>query len=257
MSLSRCLTFAQGLLMKAEVRNPENPKLLWLRRLVLLLLIGGGVVCTCLAAFTDWQPPLVWLVQLQSLADHYIKEQPLLSATAFVICCALVLSCGFPGGGLLAALGGFLFGIAGGLLLTLCSLAISAALVWRLVVWGGYRPEANNKLAWFVKQTSRHPLTFPLLVRAVPIFPFFWLNLAFSLAGQPFVYYIASACLGALPGVFALVVLGSSTQQWLASEQLSLLLLITRPAFICAWLALVGLAAAGYCYKRSRFSVTS
>lgn len=220
-----------------------------LRRLILLLMIGCAILCLVLILLTDWKP-IVWMLQLQSLGHSYIKEQPLLCALAFVAVCAFTLSCGIPGGALLALTGGFLFGFAVGVFLTLLGMTLSAVVVWWLVVRGSYNPELENRKAWFATQIGHHPLAFPLLIRMIPVFPFFWLNLAFSLIRQPFAYYMTSACLGALPGVLALALLGDSTQQWVDGEQLSLSLLLAQPSFIAAWFVLGGLALAGYCCRR-------
>jgi uncharacterized membrane protein YdjX (TVP38/TMEM64 family) len=219
---------------------------------IFLLLI---VVCASiffLIALIGWQP-LQWLLSVQSAVGHYVTAYPVASALLFVIVYGLALSCGFPGGAVFALLAGFLFGVAQGLLLILCGLACGAIVVRAVTLKSGLSigGKRGGKLAdWFAINTKKNPLIFPVLIRMLPVFPFFWLNLIFSLAKQPWPFYLFAALAGALPGVLALVVLGSNMQVWLGGDQLSLKLLLSQPLFIVSWSILAGLAILGYCWKR-------
>ena len=197
--------------------------------------------------------PMQWLLNFQGAVDQYVSAYPVASALFFVAVYGLALSCGFPGGALFALFAGFLFGPMEGLLLVFCGLAGSAVLVRVITRKSGLSAEQHTemKLAkWFANSTKKNPFLFPVLIRMIPVFPFFWLNLIFSLTRQPWPFYLSTALVGALPAVLALVVLGDSMQYWLQGEQLSLSLLVSQPMFIVSWSILAGLAIVGYCWKR-------
>lgn len=221
---------------------------------IFLLLVMTCASIFFLISLIGWQP-LQWLLSIQSVSGHYVAAYPVASALLFVIVYGLTLSCGFPGGALFALLAGFLFGMVQGLLLVLCGLACGAVLVRAITLKSGLSIDrkGGGKLAdWFAISTKKNPLIFPVLIRMVPVFPFFWLNLVFSLTKQSWASYLFAALAGALPGVLALVVLGDNMQIWLENDQLSLRLLISQPLFIASWLILAGLAIVGYCWKRVR-----
>lgn len=213
------------------------------------------VVCASLFflfALIGWQP-MQWLLNFQSTVDQYIYTYPVASAILFVVVYGLALSCGFPGGALFALFAGFLFGSMEGLLLVFCGLAGSAVLVRVIIRKSGLSvaQRTEMKLAkWFANSTKKNPFLFPVLIRMMPVFPFFWLNLIFSLTRQSWPFYLSTALVGALPAVLALVVLGDSMQYWLQGERLSLSLLLSQPMFIVSWSILAGLAIVGYCWKR-------
>lgn len=213
------------------------------------------VVCASLfflVALIGWQP-MQWLLSVQSTVGQYVSAYPMVSALLFVVVYGLALSCGFPGGALFALFAGFLFGSIEGLLLVFCGLTASAILVRAITLKSGLSAEQHkeSKLAtWFAISTKKNPFLFPVLIRMMPVFPFFWLNLIFSLTKQSWFSYLFTALVGALPAVLALVVLGDSMQYWLEGEQLSLGLLLCQPMFILSWSILAGLAIVGYCWKR-------
>ncbi|WP_193911801.1 VTT domain-containing protein [Cellvibrio polysaccharolyticus] len=217
------------------------------------------LIVTCagiffLIALIGWQP-LQWLLSVQSASGYYVTAYPVASALLFVIVYGLALSCGVPGGAVFALLAGFLFGMAQGLLLALCGLACGAVVVRVITLKSGLSIDRKrgSKLAdWFAISTEKNPLIFPVLIRMVPVFPFFWLNLVFSLTKQAWGSYLFAALAGALPGVLALVVLGNNMNVWLESEQLSMRLLLSQPLFIASWVILAGLTIVGYCWKRVR-----
>lgn len=198
--------------------------------------------------------PLQWLDSVQTISSRYIDVYPLASALLFVIFYSLVLSCGFPGGALFALLGGFFFGVLQGGALVFLGLAISAAVIRWLVAKSGFvidRRMSPKLATWFAIRTHKYPFIFPVLIRGIPVLPFFWLNLAFSWIGQPRGPYMVAALLGAAPGVLSLVVIGSGMQTWLADEQISLTLMLTHPLFVASLAMLASMVVVSYCLKRS------
>ena len=144
-----------------------------------------------LVALIGWQP-MQWLLNFHSAVGQYVSAYPVASALLFVVVYGLALSCGFPGGAVFALFAGFLFGSMEGLLLAFCGLAGSAVLVRVIILKSGLSAEQHTemKLAkWFANSTKKNPFLFPVLIRMMPVFPFFWLNLIFSLTRQPWLFY--------------------------------------------------------------------
>lgn len=217
--------------------------------LSVLVLIALG----SLLVLSVWGLPLHRLVSLMQGAHLLVADNLIFAAPVFFLLYIVVLTSGFPGGSIFAAIGGYVFGIWLGSLMVLSGILLSAIVVRWLV----------DKSHWTLKQLPmqtlvdllergvvRQPFVFPLLVRAVPVFPFFWLNLGFALLRQPTGVYLITAMLGAFPSAIAVVALGYSVQVWLLPSDLSLVVLVSQPLFIVSVMGVLLLALAGFIWGR-------
>lgn len=120
--------------------------------------------------------------------------------------------------GLLTAVSGALFGLWGG-----AALALGAALVSALVSFGLGRLLGRDlvdrllrgRLARVDALLAHHGVPAVLVVRLVPLVPFFAINYAAGLTGVRFRHYVVATSIGMVPGTVAYAALGAyGTNPW-------------------------------------------
>lgn len=158
-----------------------------------------------------------WLT-LDSLQAHHaqlkrlVSQSPALSAGAFFGLFVLVVTACIPGPGMMAAIGGYLFGpVLGGFLsLAACvtgsavvSLACRSAFAEIIARRGGPRVrELERALA-------QNAFSYLATLKLIPIVPMFVSNVAAGLAGVRMWALIAATALGSAPICFILASLGA------------------------------------------------
>ena len=108
--------------------------------------------------------------------------------------------------------GGFLFGAALGTLLTVTGATIGATLIFLLAktLFGDNALDRfgapAQKLADGIR---RNAASYLLVLRLVPLFPFFMVNLVPAFVGVPLVTYLVTTFLGIIPGTAVFSLAGS------------------------------------------------
>jgi uncharacterized membrane protein YdjX (TVP38/TMEM64 family) len=183
-------------------------KLLKDRRLWLAL---GAVALLAALRFTG----LGELLSLDTLARHreallgFVAANLVVAALAYVAVYALAVALSFPGAVILTLTGGFLFGALLGTLLTVTGATIGATGVFLFakVIFG---EQALDKLGpraqGLAEAIRRNAASYLLVLRLVPLFPFFLVNLVPAFVGVKLPVYVATTLVGILPGtaVFSL-----------------------------------------------------
>jgi uncharacterized membrane protein YdjX (TVP38/TMEM64 family) len=220
------------------------------RRLVplaLLLVAGIGFALTggsryltfsALARNHDW---LCALVARWGLA----------AALAYIAAYAVLVALSVPGGAILTIAGGFLFGTwLGGLCAMVgATLGAVAVFVAARAGLGGLAQRAGPFFGRLEAGFRADAFSYLLVLRLVPIFPFWLVNLVPALAGVGLPTYLVATLLGIIPATFVYAGLGSGLGTVITEPDLDILL---RPGVLLPVLALAGLALVPIWYKRRR-----
>jgi uncharacterized membrane protein YdjX (TVP38/TMEM64 family) len=182
----------------------------WLkdRRVWIALLAVGAVVALRFTGLGE-------LLSLDTLAAHratltaLVAEHALLAGAAYVGLYAAAVALSVPGAVFLTLTGGFLFGALWGTLLTVLGATIGATLVFLLArtVFGENALDrlgaAAQRLAEAIR---RNAASYLLVLRLVPLFPFFLVNLVPAFVGVSLPVYVLTTFVGIIPGtaVFSL-----------------------------------------------------
>lgn len=176
------------------------------------VLIGVAVVALLVALrFTG----LGELLSLDTLARHrgaltgFVAQNWLLAAGAFVLAYATAVALSVPGAVILTLSGGFLFGAVAGTALTVVAATIGATLVFLLArrIFGA---DALDRLGPVAQKLAaglrRDAGPYLLVLRLVPLFPFFLVNLVPAFAGVRLPVFVVTTLFGILPAtaVFSL-----------------------------------------------------
>ena len=174
--------------------------------------IGVAVVAVLVALrFTG----LGELLSLETLARHrgalagFVAQNWLLAAGGFVLAYAAAVALSVPGAVILTLSGGFLFGAVAGTALTVVAATIGATLVFLLArrIFGA---DALDRLGPVAQKLAaglrRDAGPYLLVLRLVPLFPFFLVNLVPAFAGVRLPVFVVTTLLGILPAtaVFSL-----------------------------------------------------
>ena len=133
--------------------------------------------------------------------------------TGFVYVLSTVLN--LPGAAIMSLAIGFIFGRWYGVLLATIASTLGAVLVFLLAHyliadWARSQLEKVNATKGIMEKLQGEEFSYLLFMRAVPLFPFWFVNMVFSFSSISTKNYAIGTCLGMLPVSFVLVNLGQS-----------------------------------------------
>ena len=160
----------------------------------------------------------------------------------------------FPGSSILTIFGGFLFGLWAGTGAVLIGASIGATIIF-LVAKNFAGDLLKNKASGFVKKMEQgfreDELSYMFLLRLVPAFPFWAVNIASGLIGVSTRNYLIGTLLGIIPGTFVYVSIGNGVgAAFEAGEDVQLSGVLTQPAILLPIVGLVVLALIPILYKK-------
>lgn len=169
---------------------------------------------------------------------------PLLTAGAFVLGYAGMVALSLPGATLATLAGGMLFGLFPGVVYNVTGASLGAVGVF-LAARAGIGADVAARLARgrgaaLLQRLQRNAWPALLVMRLLPVVPFFAANLLPAFAGVRLWPFAATTVLGILPGALILTALGGGLAEVLARGEAPDLSLLTSPQVV---LGLCGLAA--------------
>ena len=182
------------------------------RRLIILgvVLFAGGL------AFRAFH--LHQLVNCESLRAHremlldYVSVHQLLAIIIFMTIYTAAIAVSLPVGSLLSIGGGFLFGAILGTGMVVIAATLGATLVFliaKTILGDLLRPRAGPRLDKMAKGFEENAFSYLLVLRLVPLFPFWLVNVAPAFLGIGLMSYVSATLLGIIPGTFVFVSVGA------------------------------------------------
>lgn len=220
------------------------------------LWIGLAVVAALVALrFTG----LGELLSLDTLSRHraaltgFVAANWLLAAGAFVLAYAAAVALSVPGAVILTLSGGFLFGAVAGTALTVVAATIGATLVFLLArrIFGA---DALDRLGPVAQRLAaglrRDAGPYLLVLRLVPLFPFFLVNLVPAFAGVRLPVFVLTTLVGILPATAVFSLAGAGLGSVLDAGGTLEIRSILTPQIIGALCGLAALSLAAIPLKR-------
>lgn len=231
---------------------PENHRPGVFRRFLPLLILAAG-----LGAF--FALGLDRYVTLDTLRDNrqalsaWVAENWALAAFVYVLAYIAMVAFSLPGGLVATLTGGFLFGTVFGGLLTVFGATIGATAIFlaaKTALGETLREKAGPKLRKLEDGFGKNAFSYMLVLRLVPVFPFFLVNLAPAFLGVPLRTYVVATFLGIIPGTFVFASLGNGLGAVFDAGRDPDLGLIFEPEILGPILALALLALLPVVYRR-------
>lgn len=184
------------------------------------------------------------------VADHRV-----LAPALYVLAYVVVTACSLPGALVMTLTGGFLFGTWFGGLLTVFGATLGATVLFlaaRTALGDMLRAKAGGALAKLEDGFRRDAFNYLLVLRLVPIFPFFVVNLAAAFLGTGLTVFVVATFFGIMPGTLVYSSVGSGLGAVFdAGTDPDLRLVFSWPV-LGPLLGLAGLALLPVIYKRLR-----
>ncbi|MDX8391946.1 MAG: TVP38/TMEM64 family protein [Mariprofundaceae bacterium] len=234
------------------MNHPTNSgSLSWQRLLPLLILIAG------LAAF--FALDLGHYLSFSTLAEHrvalltWVDENHLTAPLIYMLIYVVVVAFSLPGGAVMTISGGFLFGaVAGGMYaVTGATLGATALFLIAKTSLGDYLlSKAGAAVKKMQAGFEENALSYMFVLRLIPLFPFFLVNLVPAFLGVPLRVYLLATFFGIMPGTFVYALVGAGLGSVFDSgESLSLQGVLT-PQMMVALGGLALLALLPVLYKK-------
>jgi uncharacterized membrane protein YdjX (TVP38/TMEM64 family) len=183
----------------------------------------------------------------------FVERHSLLAPLAFVAAYAAVVACSLPGAAVMTIAGGFLFGAAFGTAYTVIAATIGASLLFlaaRTALGDLLKAKAGPALAKMEAGFRANAFSYLLILRLVPLFPFFLVNLVPAFFGVRLRTFVAATSIGIVPATFVFSLCGAGLDSVFdAGSTLSLSGILT-PEIVSALFGLAALALIPAIYHR-------
>lgn len=225
--------------------------LLSLRRLWPLLVLAAGLI-GFLALGGDEYLTLdslrLYRADLAEYVDHHTIAMALLFAAAYMVVVAFSL----PGALIMTVTCGFFFGsfVGTGLVVIGATCGATAIfLIAKTALGDPLRARAGPALLKMEAGFQRNAFNYLLVLRLIPLFPFFLVNLVPAFLGVGLRDYVLATFIGIIPGTFVFAQVGTGLDSILDSgEELSVASLLSNDV-LAALIGLAALAALPLLYK--------
>ena len=190
----------------------------------------------------------------------YVAAHPVAAAGAYLLLYALAVAASVPGAVFMTIIGGFLFGAVLGTALTVIAATLGATLLFlaaRTALGSALRGRAESWLGRMEAGFRRNAFSYLLVLRLVPLFPFFIVNLVPAFLGVGLGTYVAATLIGIVPGTLVYTLAGCGVGSILeAGGEFSIRSVLT-PEMIAALCGLALLALVPVVYRRFSTKPTS
>ncbi len=177
------------------------------------------------------------------------------AAAGFVVVYALVIALSVPGGAILTVFGGFLFGIWWGTAYAVIGATLGAVAIFlaaRTALGDPLRRRAGPAVRRMEAGFREHALSYLLVLRLIPVFPFWLVNLVPAFLGVPLRTYLVGTFLGIIPGTFVYASVGNGLGRLMAAGERPDLGVVFEPEILTPLVGLAVLALLPVVYKKVR-----
>jgi len=232
--------------------DPEAPPRSLARRLLPLAVLAGILVLFFALGLQRY-------VSFAALRDHraalagFVQSEAALAPLLFIGVYVIAVAASLPGGAVLSVAGGFLFGTLAGTVYVVIGATLGATglfLAARSAVGDGLRRRLGGLGARMAAELAQNAFSYLLVLRLVPLFPFWLVNLVPAVAGVPLRTYVLATVLGIIPASFVFVSIGSGLGAVFDRGETPDLSVILSPAVLVPLLGLAVLALIPVAYRR-------
>lgn len=244
---------------KRKGDKPEVGRRDWPRRV-----LPVGVLALGLIAFFTLD--LDRFVSFQALSDNrdllqgWVAANPLVSRLGYALAYALSIAFSLPVGLVLTVTGGLMFGLIEGTAITVVSATVGALAVFlaaRMAIGDSLRAKAGPFVARLEEGFQENALSYLLVLRLVPIFPFWLVNIVPALLGVSTRVFLLGTLVGIIPGTFVFVSVGNGLDTVFSRGEVPGLGIFLEPGVLIPIAGLTLLSLVPVLYKRLRRGVAS
>jgi uncharacterized membrane protein YdjX (TVP38/TMEM64 family) len=225
-----------------------------LRRLIPPIVLIGLLLLVFASGLNDYLS-LEMLRQNRTVLLDLVARHPFAAPVLITGVYATVVALSIPGAVWLTLAAGFLFGTLGGGLLAVVGASVGATVIFlvaRTAAGDILRRRAGPWVARMADGFARNAFSYMLLLRLVPLFPFWLVNIVPALLGVRLSSYVAATLIGILPATFVYAGIGSGLGEVFARGETPDLAILLQLRFLLPLAGLLLLSLMPVAYKRLR-----
>lgn len=221
-----------------------------------------GIIAIALAAFFALGGPDY--VNLDSLKENrdvlasFVSDHLIASVIGFILIYATLTAISFPGASFLSIFGGFMFGtLIGGSAIVIGATtgAVGIFLAARYAIGDVLTKKAGPYMQKFEKGLKENEFSYLFILRLIPAFPFFIVNIVPALFDVKLRNYALTTFLGIIPGCFVYASVGAGIGAIFdQGGEVKLGGLMTQPKILLPILGLITLSLMPIIYKKIKKS---
>ncbi len=223
-----------------------------LARLLPLLILIAGLVAFFALGLNRYVSFSVLRENREALLT-WVHSAGIIAPLSYMAVYAVAVAFSLPVGAILTITGGFLFGVAWGTVYTVIGATLGATalfLIAKTTLGDVLRAKAGPWLQKMEAGFRENAMSYLLVLRLVPLFPFFVVNLAPAFLGVPVVIYVVGTLIGIIPGTFAYTSAGAGLGSIFDAGAAFTVQNIVTPEIRIAMIALIILACIPVVYKK-------
>lgn len=230
---------------------PARPERFSVRRLAPLVAIAVAAAVFLAAGGERYVSFAALAAHRAGLAD-FVMRWGALAILVYIAVYAALTALSVPGAAILTMAGGFLFGTWLGGFAAVIGATLGASAIFLAARTGlaGLAARAGPRARRIEAGFRAGAFNYLLVLRLVPLFPFWLVNLVAGLAGMRLFSYVGATFLGIIPGALVYAGLGSGLGHLVAAGRPPDLALIFRPRVLVPLIGLAVLALIPVGYRR-------
>ncbi len=223
----------------------------WKRSVPLAVLVLGTVLFFAIG----WDEYLSFaaLHEHDEMLRQHVANHLVVALVTYFVVYAISIALSLPGGLVLTVLGGYLFGtaVAGTTVIFAATIGATAIFLAAKTALGDFLRNragpAMQRMEAGIKKDAFHYL---LVLRLIPLFPFFLVNLAPAFLGVSLRVYFFSTLIGIIPGTYIFASVGNGLGAVLGTGQEPTAKLLLEPEILLPLIGLAILAMVPVVYRR-------
>lgn len=235
----------------AENSEAKNAGGSW-KRLWPLAILGAGAIAFFAFDIGNYLT-LDALKDNREALQNLVSENLLRAAFVYIAIYTLLVAFSVPGALIATLTGGFLFGTVYGGLYTVFGATTGATIVFlaaKTALGDLLRAKAGSSIRKMEEGFAKNAFSYLLVLRLVPLFPFFLVNLAPAFLGVRLRTYIGATFVGIIPGTFVFASVGNGLGAVFDSGEDPNLGIIFQPEVLFPILGLAALSLVPVIYQR-------
>ena len=183
----------------------------------------------------------------------WAQNNYILSAAVFIAAYAAAIAISLPGAVWFTILGGFMFGTLEGGILVVFAATLGATVIFlaaRYAFADFFYEKAGPAIRRMEDGFRANAVSYMLVLRLVPLFPFWLVNLVPAFLGVSTRTYVISTLVGIIPGTFVYASLGNGIGHLIDAGQAPDLSIIFAPEVLGPLIGLAALSLVPVIYKR-------
>lgn len=228
-------------------------------------LLPLGLIAIALAFFFAFGGPdyvnLETLKENRELLSGFVNDNLVMTLLGFIALYAFLVGISFPGASFLSIFGGFMFGtfIGGaGIVIGATLGATGIFLAARFAIGDTLSKKAGPYIKKFEAGLKDNELSYLFILRLIPAFPFFIVNIVPALFDVKLRNYIVSTFFGIIPGALVYASIGDGIGAVFdAGDDVQLSGLMTQPRILAPIIGLIILALIPVIYKKFKSAKTT